>query len=183
MTATINNTKLTKTQKDEDKIDAETTKLTTATNECKTQAALAQEHRRESNLAFQRADCLISDMCDKMTTRLPQADRDVAAAKSVAIDDVNQCAVTFAVVSAAEQSYHHAKACATRKKNAKQLDLYRRDFDVIVKDLRRTSKHYAKSAEVVIGNQVAQTKVANRGKIRDLKYDHVTYLAEEKKKQ
>jgi hypothetical protein len=62
----INETKLTKAQivsrlhksqkkhqRDEDKIDAVTKKLTTAINECKTLAALAQEGRRESNLTFQ----------------------------------------------------------------------------------------------------------------------------------
>jgi hypothetical protein len=102
--AIINKTKLTKAQlirrlnkskkkhqRDEDKIDAVTKKLTTAINECKTLAGLAQEQRRESNLTFQHADCLISDMRDKMTTRLRQADRDVAAAKSVALDAVNHC--------------------------------------------------------------------------------------------
>jgi len=94
------------------------------------------------------------------------------------------------------------------------LDFQWRDFNVVIKDLRRTSKSHAKNTDVVIGNQVAmichlQTKVASselsvefmrrqletehkdamsdlmvatRSKIRDLKYDHVTYLAEEKKK-
>ncbi len=94
------------------------------------------------------------------------------------------------------------------------MDFQWRDFNVVIKDLRRTSKSHAKNTDVVIGNQVAmichlQTKVASselsvefmrrqletehkdamsdlmvatRSKIRDLKYDHVTYLAEEKKK-
>ena len=164
-------------------------------------------------MTFQLADCLISDMCDEMTTRLRQADRDVAAAKSVAVDAVNQCAATSEAVSVAEHGYYHAKACATFKKNAKQLDLQRRNFDVVVKDLSHTSKHQANSTDVVIGNQVAMIRhlqtmvasaelsvefiqrqletehkdamsdlmVATRSKILDLKYDHVTYLAEEKK--
>ena len=243
--ATINETKLTKAQiirrlnksknkhqRDEDKIDAVTKKLTTAINECKTLAGLAQEQRRESNLAFQHADCLISDICDKMTTRLHQADRDVAAdksvaldavnqcgrdvaaAKSVALDAVNQCAATSAAVSAAEHSYYHTKACATLKKNAKQLDIQQRSFDVDVKNLRSASKRNTQKNEVVIGKQATmirhlQTKVASaelsvelmwgqlekehkdamsdlmvasRSKIRDIKYDHVIFLAEEKKK-
>ncbi len=62
-------------------------------------------------------------MCDKMTTRLRQVDCDVAAAKSVAVDAVNQCADTSAAVTVAEHGYHHAKACATCKKHAKQLYL------------------------------------------------------------
>ena len=97
--------------------------------------------------------------------------------------------------------------------DAKQLDLQRRNFDVVVKDLSHTSKHQANSTDVVIGNQVAMIRhlqtmvasaelsvefirrqletehkdamsdlmVATRSKILDLKYDHVTYLAEEKK--
>ncbi len=57
------------------------------------------------------------------------------------------------------------KACATRNEHAKQLSLQQRDFDVFVKDLKRTSKRQAKSDEVVIGNQAAminhfETKVA-----------------------
>jgi len=76
--------------------------------------------KKGKQLDFSVADCLISDMGDEMTTRLRQADRDVAAAKSVAVDAVNQCAATSEAVSAAEHGYYHAtKACATLKKNAK----------------------------------------------------------------
>ena len=165
-------------------------------------------------MAFQHADCIISDIRDKMTTRLHQADRDVAADKSVALDAVNQCAATSAAVSAAEHSYYHTKACATLKKNAKQLDIQQRSFDVDVKNLRSASKRNTQKNEVVIGKQATmirhlQTKVASaelsvelmwgqlekehkdamsdlmvasRSKIRDIMYDHVIFLAEEKKK-
>jgi len=77
-----------KRQMTEDKMVVVTKKLHTAANDCKTLAVLAQERRRESNLALQHADCPITGMCDKMTTRLRQAARDVADAQESAARDV-----------------------------------------------------------------------------------------------
>jgi len=57
-----------KQQMTEDKMVVVTKKLHTATNDCKTLAVLAQERRRESNLALQHADCLMTGMRDEMTT-------------------------------------------------------------------------------------------------------------------
>jgi hypothetical protein len=208
------NTSKKKRQSAEDKFDVASKKLHTATNECKTLAALAQERPKESNYAFQRADSLINGMHDEMTTRLRLAARDVAAAKAVASDAVAHSSETSAKAIMAKCGYHYAKVCATYNRHAKQLSLHQRDFDVVVKDLKRTSKRQAKSDEVVIGNQAAminhlETKVASaelsvhymqnklekehreaisdlvvfqRSKVRDLKYCHVTNLAEEKKK-
>ncbi len=70
-----------KRQMTEDKMAVVTKKLQTATNDCKTRAVLAQERRRESNLALQHADCLMTGGRDEMTTRLCQAARDVADAQ------------------------------------------------------------------------------------------------------
>ena len=70
-----------KRQMTEDKMVVVTKKLQTATNDCKTLAVLAQERRRESNVALQHADCLMTGGRDEMTTRLRQAARYVADAQ------------------------------------------------------------------------------------------------------
>ena len=84
-----------------------TKKLHTATNDCKTLAVLAQEQRRESNLALQHADCLITSMCDKMTTRLRQAARDVADVQESAARDVAYAQETSATAIMEERQYHY----------------------------------------------------------------------------
>ena len=122
-------------------------KLHVATNQCKTLAALAQGRRRESNLACHQAKCLVDGMRDEMTTILQQAARDVAAAKSEADDIINKSTEALSKVIIAERGYHHAKALATHKKHAKQLSLQQRDFDVVVKDMKRTSQRKAMSAK------------------------------------
>ena len=135
-----------------------TKKLHTATNDCKTLAALAQERRRESNLALQHADCLITSMCDKMTTRLRQAARDVADVQESAARDVAYAQETSATAIMEERQYHYGQACATRKKHAKQLGLDRRDFAVVVKNLRRTSTCNSKKSAIVIRKQASLIK-------------------------
>jgi len=87
-------------------------------------------------LALQHADCLITSMRDMMTTRLRQAARDAADAQESAARDVAYAQETSATAIMEEQQYHYRKACATRKKHAKQLGLDRRDFAVVVKNLR-----------------------------------------------
>ena len=100
-----------------DKIAVANKKIHRATNEYKSLAVLAQERRRESNLALHHADCLMTGMRDEMTTRLHQDSREVADAQQTSAKAIFE-----------ERQYHHGKACATHKKHAKQLALDQRDF-------------------------------------------------------
>jgi hypothetical protein len=164
----------------EDKMVVVTKKLHTAANDCKTLAVLAQERRRESNLALQHADCLITGMRDKMTTSLRRAARDVADAQESAARDVvnaqerSATAIMDAQESAErdvanaqersataimnERQYHYGNACATRKKHAKQLSLDRRDAAVVVKHLRQTSTCNSKKSAIMIRKQASMIK-------------------------
>ncbi len=154
-------------------------------------------------MALQHADCLMTGMCDEMTTRLRQAAREVADAQQTSAKAIFE-----------ERQYHRGKACATRKKHAKQLGLDRRDFAAVVKNLKRTSTCNSKKSAIVIRKQASMIKrlktkvssaelsiefvqnqlqnehkeaitdlvIGHRGSIRDLKYHHATNLAKEKKK-
>jgi len=169
-----------KRQMTEDKMVVVTKKLHTTANDCKTLAVLAQERRRERNLALQHADCLITGMRDKMTTRLRLAVRDVADAQETAARDVADAqetaardvadaqesaarGVAYAQETSAkaimeEQQYHYGKACATCKKHAKQISLDRRNFAVVVKNLKRTSTCNSKKSAIVIRKQASMIK-------------------------
>ena len=169
-----------KRQMTEDKMVVVTKKLHTTANDCKTLAVLAQERRRERNLALQHADCLITGMRDKMTTRLRLAVRDVADAQETAARDVADAqetaardvadaqesaarGVAYAQETSAkavmeEQQYHYGKACATCKKHAKQIGLDRRDFAVVVKNLKRTCTCNSKKSVIVIRKQASMIK-------------------------
>ena len=74
----------------------------------------------------------------------------MSTVKSEADEIVNKSTETLSKVIFAEHGYHHAKALATHKKQAKQLSLQQRDFDVVIRDMKRTSKRIAKNADVVI---------------------------------
>jgi bisphosphoglycerate-dependent phosphoglycerate mutase len=101
-------------------------------------------------------------MRDKMTTRLHLAVRDVADAQETVARDVADAQETAArdVAKAImeERQYHYQKACATRKKHAKQIGLDRRDFAVVVKNLKRTSTCNSKKSAIVIRNQASMIK-------------------------
>lgn len=92
----------------------------------------------------------------------------LSTAKSEADEIVNKSTETLSKVIFAERGYHHAKALATHKKQAKQLSLQQRDFDVVVKDMKRTSKRIAKNADVVIEQQAATIKTLE-GKVASAK--------------
>ncbi len=138
----------------------------------------------------------------------------LSTAKSEADEIVNKSTETLSKVIFAERGYHHAKALATHKKQAKPLSLQQRDFDVVIRDMKRTSKRIAKNGDVVIEQQAATIKtlegkvasvelsiefmrhqlenehkevisdliIAQKNKVHDLQFGHVTNLAKEKKK-
>ena len=109
-------------------------------------------------MALQHADCLMTGVRDEMTTRLRQAARDVADVQESAARDVAYAQETSATAIMEERQYHYGKACATRKKHAKQLGLDRRDFAVVVKNLRRTSTCNSKKSAIVIRKQASMIK-------------------------
>lgn len=131
-------------------------------------------------MAFHQAQCLFDGMRDKMTTRLHEAARDVSTVKSEAGEIVNKSTEILSKVIFAERGYHHAKALATQKKHAKQLSLQQRDFDVVVNDMKRTSKCIAKNADVVLEQQAAIIKTLE-GKVAsaELSVDFMRHQLEE----
>ncbi len=66
----------------------------------------------------------------------------MSTAKSDADEIINKSTEALSKVIFAEHG-HNAKALATHKKHAKQLSLQQRDFDVVIKDMKRTSKRIA----------------------------------------
>ncbi len=154
-----------------DQITVANKKLHMTPNQCKTLAALAQNRRRESNLACHQAKRLVDGMQDKMTTILHEAARDVAAAKLEADDIVNKSTEALSKVIVAERGYHHAKALATHKKHAKQLSLQQRDFDVVIKDMKRTSQRKAMSAKKDFDVVVKDMKRTSQRKAMSAKKD------------
>ncbi len=122
-------------------------------------------------MACHQAKRLIDDMWDEMTTILHEAARDVAAAKLEADDIVNKSTEALSKVVIAECSYHHAKALATHKKHAKQLSLQQRDFDVVVKDMKRTSQCKAMRAKKDFDVIVKDMKRTSQHKAMSAKKD------------
>ena len=80
----------------------------------------------------------------------------LSTVKSEADEIVNKSTETLSKVIFAERGYHHAKALATHKKQAKQLELQQRDFDVVVKDLKRLQSIFPRMLMWLLNSKLSQ---------------------------
>ena len=152
-------------------------KLTAAKAQCTILAKLAQDRRKESNLAHQKATSEVNAIRAEAEKRLHVSECEIADAKELCDKSVAEAQHKIIVERVFVSTKAKAKAAITRKRLAKELLLHQRECDSTINGmkhmLRSALKRKDKMSSAILQKQAAKSRVIIKG----YKSDNATQAA------
>ena len=152
-------------------------KLTAAKAQCTILAKLAQDRRKESNLAHQKATSEVNAIRAEAEKRLHVSECEIADAKELCDKSVAEAQHKIIVEQVFVSTKAKAKAAITRKRLAKELLLHQRECDSTINGmkhmLRSALKRKDKMSSAILQKQAAKSRVIIKG----YKSDNATQAA------
>jgi hypothetical protein len=155
----------------EKNVETTSKKLTASKAHCTLLAKLAQDRRKESNLAHQKAMSEVNAIRAKAEKSLHFAEFEIAAAKELCHKAVAEAHDKIMVERVYVSTKAKAKAAITRKQHAKELLLQQRECDSTINGMKCTLqsalKRKDKMSSAILQKQAAKSKVIIKRYKRD----------------
>ena len=147
----------------EKKVETTSKKLTASKAQCTLLANLAQDRRKESNLAHQKATSEVNAICAKAEKSLHFAEFEIAAANELCHKAVAEAHDKIIVEQVYVSTKAKAKAAITWKQHAKELLLQQRECDNTINGMKRmlrsALKRKDKMSSAILQKQAAKLRV------------------------